>query len=290
VLIFNRARLLRRVLFLFKGNTYTQGSFSRMKKLFLTTAVSTFVTGSAFAADITGDIAVDFTQNADDKIVGTQTIGFGVDAPIGDAGFGVEMDGSNVTLDSWYLGTTLSGIGLSLGDQGDILDSFEGKMEAVGGTTLANPDDSGESLSLSVAGADIMVGLTDMSDDITDVENVQGTYSISFSGIEAGAGVDYNMDSEEFTYLGLVGYGMNVANQEVGLGTTFTYANETFAYETSVNAFGITGFLNGDQDDTLQNVGAGYTTTLAGLDVYAEGAYNLDSEEFKPAAGIAFAF
>ena len=261
-----------------------------MKNLFLSTAVSATVAGSAFAADITGDVTVDFTQNADDKIVGTQTIGFGVDAPIGDAGFGVEMDDGNVTLDSWYLGTTLSGVGLSLGDQGDILGSFEGKMETVGGTTLANPDDSGESLSLSVAGADVMVGLTDMSADITDVENVQGTYSLSFSGIEAGAGVDYNMDSEEFTYLGSIGYGMSVAEQDLGLGTTFTYANEIFAYETSVNAFGVTGFINGDQDDMMQNVGAGYTMTLGSLDVYAEGAYNLDSEEFTPAAGVAFAF
>jgi len=261
-----------------------------MKKLFLTTAASALIAGSAFAADITGDVAVDFTQNADDNIVGTQSIGFGVDAPIGDAGFGVTTDGADVTLDSWYLGTTLSGVGLSLGDQGDILGSFEGKMEAVGGTTLANPDDSGESLSLSIAGADVMVGLTDMSADVTDVENVQGAYSLSFSGFDAAAGIDYNMDSEEFTYLGSVGYGLNVAEQEVGLGTTFTYANETFAYETSVNAFGITGFINGDQDEMMQNVGAGYGLTLGGLDVYAEAAYNLDSEEFTPAAGVGFAF
>jgi hypothetical protein len=261
-----------------------------MKKLFLTTAVSACVAGSAFAADITGDIEVDFTQNADDKIVGTQTIGFGIDAPIGDAGFGVEMNDGNVTLDSWYLGTTLSGVGLSLGDQGDLLDDFEGKMEVVGGTTLANPDDSGESLSLNVAGADVMIGLTDMSADITDVKNVQGTYSLSFSGVDVGAGVDYNMDSEEFTYLGRAGYSLDVAGQNLGLGTTFTYANENFAFETSVNAFGVTGFINGDQDEMMQNVGAGYTITLGGLDVYAEGAYNLDSEEFTPAAGVAFAF
>ncbi len=261
-----------------------------MKNLFLTTAATALMASTAFAADVTGDIKLDLTQNADDDIVAAQTLEFGIDAMAGDAGIGFAMNGDTVTVDSWHMGVATGDIAFSFGDQGDLLGDFGGITENVGGTTLANPSDEGESLIASAFGARVMIGLTDMTADVTDVKNVQGTYGMNVAGASVGVGLDYNMDSEEFVYMGSAGVTRSIVGTEASVGTTFTYGAETFAYETDVTVFGVTGFVNGDENDTLQNVGGGYYTNVQGLDVYAETSYNLDSEEFTPSAGVAFSF
>jgi hypothetical protein len=53
---------------------------------------------------------------------------------------------------------------------------------------------------------------------------------------------------------------------------------------------GVTAYLNGDDTDALQNVGASYGRTVAGLDLGTELNYNLDSEEFTPSVTVGFAF
>lgn len=261
-----------------------------MKNLFLTTAAMALMTSTAFAADVTGDIQLDFTQNAADDIVANQTLELGVDAMAGNAGIGFAMNGDTVEVDSWHVGMSTGDIAFSFGDQGDLLGDFGGITENAGGTTLANPADDGESLIASAYGASVMVGLTDMTADVTDVKNVQATYGMDAAGLDIGVGLDYNLDSEEFIYMGFGGATRSIAGTEASIGTTFTYGAETFAYETDVTVFGVTGFVNGDENDSLQNVGGGYYTNVQGLDVYAETAYNLDSEEWSPSAGVAFSF
>lgn len=241
------------------------------------------------AADMSVDLGLDFTQNADDKIVASTSVDIDVVGYMGFGSIGIVVDGDDLKLDSYSMGTVIGQTAaVSFGDQGDLLDSFEGKTETVGGSTLANLDDDGESLMVNAYGFNAMIGLTDISKDVTDVKNIQGAYAMGLGGIQAMGGVDYNLDSEEITLLSSLGYAYN----GIGLGATTTYQVEakTLGFEADVTAYGITAFLNGDKDDMLQNVGAGYYGEVNGMGLYAEGAYNIDSEEFTPAAGLSFNF
>lgn len=259
-----------------------------MKQILLVVATTFALAGAAVAADTSAEIGVDFTQNANDKIVAETSIDIGITAEIGVGSLGLVANGDAIEVDTYSLGTTLGGVAVSFGKQGDLLDGFEGKTEAVGGSTLANLDDSGESVKVAGYGVTAMIGLTDVTTDVTDVKNIQATYAMGYNGVQAGAGIDYNMDSENIVLMSTAGYAIS----NFGLGVTGTYDvdAERYAYEADVTAYGITAFMNGDKDDMFQNVGAGYYGSINGMGIYAEGAYNIDSEEFTPAAGISFAF
>lgn len=238
-------------------------------------------------AVVSGSVGLDFTQNANDDIVGDSVVELGVTSGLGFASVELVEDNGGVSLEKYSMGTTIRGIDVSIGKQGDVLGSFGGMTEKVGGTTLANPADDHESLQIGAAGVLASIGFTDIASDVTDVENVQLAYGTVFNSLTVISGVDYNFNTEDLTLL------TNVSTGVAGLpvGVTATYG-DTFAYEADVTAFGVTGFVNGDEGDMLQNVGAGYYGDIAdtGLSYYAEGAYNLDAEEITPAAGISFSF
>jgi hypothetical protein len=65
---------------------------------------------------------------------------------------------------------------------------------------------------------------------------------------------------------------------------------ETFGYESVATAYGITAYLNGDDTDMLQNIGGEYEMEVGGATFTAGANYNVDTEDFAPTAGIAFAF
>jgi hypothetical protein len=65
---------------------------------------------------------------------------------------------------------------------------------------------------------------------------------------------------------------------------------EMFAYEGVLTNGGITGYVNGDQDDALQNIGGGYEWTWSGATIDAGGVYNMDAEELTPTVSIGFSF
>lgn len=259
-----------------------------MRNTLIATAAILGLASAVQAADVTADLGVDLTQNAADDIVATTSIDVALTGRMGFGTVGLAVENDNLKLDTYSIGTSVAGVAVSFGDQGDLLGSFGGKTEAVGGSTLANPDDDGESLMVNAYGFNAMVGLTDISQDVTDVENVQGAYAFASNGIQVLGGVDYNLDSEEITLLSSAGYALS----GFGLGVTTSYQVEAEAlgFEADVTAYGITAFLNGDKDDMLQNVGAGYYGEVNGMGLYAEGAYNIDTEEFTPAAGLSFNF
>lgn len=259
-----------------------------MKNVLLATVATFALSSVAFAADVKGSVDVDFTQSADDKIVAAPTVELSFGTSVGVASIDLAEDNGTIVLDGYSVGTAVAGVSLSFGDQGDILGAFEGKTEAVGGTTLTNLDDAGESLIVGVGPAQVLVGLTDISTDVTDVAHVQGTIGTAFSGVGLAVGGDYNLDTEETTLLAAAAYNYNA----FALGVTGTYQvdAETLGYEADVTYANVTAFVNGDKDDVLQNVGAGFYGDLNGMGIYAEGAYNLDTEEFTPAAGISFSF
>ena len=256
--------------------------------LLSTTAAMLLTANSLYAAEVGAEIGLDFTQDSNDKIVAETSVDVNIAGSLGFGSVGVVVDGEDLKLDTYSVGTGFNGVALSFGNQGDLLGAFGGKTEAVGGSTLANVDDSGESLQVNVYGANLMVGLTDITTDVTDVKNLQATYAIATNGVEVQGGVDYNLDSEEVTLLSSAGYAYNGFG--LGLTTTYQVEAEAFGYEADVTAYGVTAFLNGDKDEMVQNVGAGYYGNINGMGVYAEGAYNINTEEFTPAAGLSFSF
>ncbi len=246
-------------------------------------------TGTVYTAPmIVGSVGVDVKENAAGNFAATPDIDLGIVAPFGVANIELTAKDDTIVVDGYSVGGSVSGVGVSFGDQGDLLGNFGGVTEVVGGTTLANPSDAHESLHIEMSGISAGIGLTDISNDLTDVENVQVTYSTGLAGLALSTGVDYNLNSEDLTILSSADF---MLMEEYAAGATVTYADD-FAYEANVSAFGVTGFVNGDANDMAQNIGAGIYRDLANGNVsyYAEAGYNLDKESMTPAAGVSFNF
>ena len=227
------------------------------------------------AAEVTGTVEVQLTQDANDEIVATPELTLGYGTAGESAAFGsITFDGDE--LDGYTIGTTVNEVTVSMGDQGDLF--MGGGLEVVGGETITDPTSADVSLTVTSGDFGVLVGLTDPSVDATDVSNLQ--LAATVAGVTAT--VDYNVDSEETSLAGAYSIG--------GATMIGSYADDTFGYEVQYTMNEVTVFANGDEDDALQNVGAGYRTTAAGLDFYVEAGYNLDSEEMTPAAGVVFKF
>ena len=268
-----------------------------MKNIFLTTALTLFAASAAFAegntapaagAVIGGSINVEVTENAAGDYVATTTLGVGI-ATSGVA-FGsatVEsVDGATFEIDEWQVGAHVGAGTVSFGKQGDLM--VENDFEIVGGTTIADLADDHESLQVSMGSAAVMIGLTDVTADVSDVENIQGLYTFSAGQVALTTAADYNIDSTEWT----LGTKASVDFGNINLGGLATYSSDTelFGYEASAGYGIVTAFVNGDDADMLQNVGAGVATNLKGLDVYAEGSYNIDAKDTTVGAGVTFNF
>ena len=252
-----------------------------MRNVFILAAAAAMTATVAHAEPtLSGSMEIEVNKDAE----ATLTLGAGLSA--GDLAFGsfnVEsVDGGSFDLDQWQMGADVAGATLSFGDQDGVF------VEGENGATLAEPAME-ESLKVSLGDAQVAVGLTDWNADITDISNVQGAYTVGAGFASVTASGDYNLDSEEYM-LGGRASGVEVAN--IMLGSTLTYgsADEKIAYEVDGTMMGVTAYLNGDDTDTLQNVGASYGRTVAGLDLGTELNYNLDTEEFTPNVTVGFSF
>jgi len=241
-----------------------------MKNTFVAAIAAFFMAGAVSAAEVTGEVEV----TVDGDAVATTELTLGFDAGEGVATGSITLDENGI--DGYAIGTTLSGVSLSYGDQDDIM--IGGGLNVVGGTTIADPASADTSLILGVGDADVLIGF---GADITAVDNVQVGYTLGV----VSATVDYNLNTEDFTIVGAGSY--SLAGIDGGLTVSYT---DTVAYEVSTGLMGATVYVNGDQDDMLQNLGAGYETEVGGLNVFAEAEYNLDTKEVTPAFGVSFAF
>jgi len=258
----------------------------------MTAVAAMAISTAAFAEDaatvptpvLSGEVSLDFAETANDKWGGTMGLDLGIDAA-GLATVDLDFsatDGNAVTLDNWTVGTTVSGVGVAMGDDNGVFVGAEGEQ------TLAAPAMT-ESVKVTVGDAAVAVGFTDWTADITDVSNIQGAYTVGdVAGFAVTASGDYNLNTEN-TVLG-ASVGRDI--QGVGLTGVVTYDvdGELFAYEGIANVMGITAYANGDQDDAFQNVGGEYTYNIGGAALTAGANYNVDTEDFAPTAGISFAF
>ena len=255
-----------------------------MRNVFILAAAAVMAasvaTAEAVTSPLTGSMELEINKDAET----TLTLGAGLTA--GELAFGsfnVEsVDGAGFALDQWQIGTTVGALTVAIGNQDGVF--FEGTDY----TTLEEPA-MAESLQVSAGAAQVALGFTDLSADATDISNVQGAYKFAMGALTLRTTGDYNFDSEDWLVGGRAS-GVEVAGVALGAAATYGSANETFAYEVDGNVMGITAYVNGDQNDALQNVGAGYGRTVAGLDFSADINYNIDTEEFTPTAGISFNF
>jgi hypothetical protein len=263
-----------------------------MTKLFMTTAlVASIFAGTAFAQDatvptpvISGEVSLDFAETTNDNYGGTMGVELGVDvtdlATI-DLNF-VATDGNAVTLDTWAVGTTVAGLGVAFGDDLGVMPGAEGEQ------TLAAPA-MAEAVRVTVGDAQVAVGLTDWTTDVTDVSNIQGAYTLNVANLDVTAAADYNLDSEN-TVLGAGVGGLDLGVASLGGAMTYDVDGETFGFETVATRGGLTAYLNGDDTDMLQNIGGKYEVDVNGATFTAGANYNVDTEDFTPTAGLSFNF
>ena len=235
---------------------------------------------------LTGEIKTTIAETAADKYGATTTFGLDVGVTgiaFGGLDFAVGSD-EKLALDEWHIGANLGLATVSYGDQGNNWIGAEGEQ------TIADPA-MGDSLKVSVGDATVALGMTDATADVTDLSNVQATYTMGVADdLSLTGAVDYNLDSET-TILGA-----SLGGVDLGVATAsgaFTYGldSEAWGYEGVVATGGLTAYLNGDNVETLQNIGGGYDMTIAsGLELGADLSYNMNSEEFKPSVSASFSF
>lgn len=262
-------------------------------KLLLTTVAAIAFAGAAFAADFGGEVGAEFTKNNAGDFIATPTVemsfGHKVAGATAFGAVGVEADNSDLVVDSWHVGVAFGGTSVSFGDQEDLF-SFGG-LEVVGGDTLADPADDHESIIVEHNVFSGLIGFTDIGTDISEIENVQLGYASDYGKIDVNAALDYNLNTEDTTVA--VATGVDVS-EALYANVTVTYA-DAFAYEamgtySATDALDVSAFINGDEDDMAQNIGAGVVYTKDSLSAFAEVGYNLDTEETTPALGVSFSF
>ena len=262
-----------------------------MNKLLLSTAMVFSLAGAAFADTenaavpgpvLSGEVSLDFTQDANNDWGGAMGLDLGVDvasAATVDLDFSA-VDGGNVTLDNYTVGTEVNGVGVAFGDDNGLMPGAEGEQ------TLAAPA-MAESLKVTIGDASVAVGFADFSNDVTDLSNVQGAYTVNENVTVAG---DFNLDTDNV----VLGAGLtdvvNLGEASLGGAVTYDVDGELFAFEGVANVMGATVYANGDQDDAFQNVGGEYSYSLGGAKLTAGANYNLDTEDFAPTASVSFAF
>lgn len=262
-----------------------------MRNLLITTAIATSFAGVAFAqeaaqtgAALSGEVSLDFAENAAGDWAGSMGVELDVTAAdIANVNLGfAAAQGGAVQLDTWTVGTDVGGIGIAMGNDNGVFVGAEGEH------TIAAPAMT-ESVKVSALGAEVALGFTNWTSDITDVSNVQAAYSLGLSVAEVKAAVDYNFNTENTVIGAEVGLG-NIGVAEVGGTVTYDFDAENIGFEGVAKAYGVTAYVNGDQDDAFQNVGGSYDYALGGATLSAGANYDLNAEEFKPTVGLAFAF
>jgi len=240
---------------------------------------------TAMAQTVSGEVSLDVAENASGDYAVTTGFELGVNAE-GLATVDLDFsatDGGAVTLDNWTVGTTVGAVGIAIGDDNGLFPEAEGEQ------TLTFPAMT-ESVMLSYGAAAVAVGFTDWSADVTDISNVQGSYTMDVAGLAVTAAADYNLNTEN-TVLGAGVSGLELGGiATLGGVVTYDMDAELFGYEAVADAYGVTAYLNGDSNDALQNVGGEYVYMLGGAELSAGVNYDINAEEFAPTAGISFAF
>ena len=256
----------------------------------LLTILATLLFSNVAKAGISGTVGVDFSENASDDIIATKDIDLNISSDIGFASIAVITNSSDqLVLDEYAVGVKHTHGTVSYGDQGDIF--IGGGLEVVGANTLENPSADGESIILTYDKTSIRTKFTDTGTDVTDFDTIQLSQFVSLGKVEAGVSVDHNIDTDNNIWA--VSGAMPVT-EKLSLSSVATYDDDNttdkLGYEVIASVENVSLFVNGSDDDSLQNAGAGYKSSYKDLDWYVEAGYNYDSKDVTPAAGISVNF
>lgn len=259
-----------------------------MNRVLAILTAGTMVLGtSVFAQDakVGGKVSLDFSENTAGDWGGKMGVDVDVDSSAGGVALDfIATDSGNLKLDNWTVGTSVGGVALAFGDDNGLMPTTTADAAADG--TLTVPAMT-ESLQASMGAASVAIGFTDWNSDITDISNLQGAYTV---GALVTASIDYNLDSNN-TILGA-----EIADRDLGIASlggavTYDMDAEIFGFETIAKTGSLTSYLNGDQDDPLQNIGTEYTHAMSqGVDFTAGANYNIDDEKLAPTVGLSFSF
>jgi len=232
---------------------------------------------------IGGEVSLDFSEQTSGDWGGTMGVDLDVDSAVGGVALDFSAtDGGNLTLDNWTVGTSVSGVALAFGDDNGLLPGAEGEQ------TLAAPVMT-ESLQATLGTASVAVGFTDWTSDITDISNVQGAYTLGTAVSDVTLSGDINLDTDNIV-LGAEIAGVDLGAASIGGAATYDTDAEIFGFETVAKTGSIVSYLNGEQDDLLQNIGGEYQVDVNGATFTAGANYNLNSEELTPTVGLSFNF
>lgn len=260
-----------------------------MKNLAIATFVATMVATSAFAEEtapapvagpvLGGSVELKFTEDASGDWGAKNTIGASITMPgTAYASFNVEsVDGATAQLDEWELGTELDNGTISIGKQGDIWVAAEGEH------TIHNPK-MDESIQLGMGGAAVALEFGDFTNDVSDIEAVAGAYTFSAGSASIKGAIDYDLDASKYTL------GARADVDAIGGVLTYSESTEKFAYEADGTVYGITAYINGDEDDMTRNLGASYAYDFNGIELEPSINYDMNAEDFAPAVTATFSF
>lgn len=254
-----------------------------MKKVLLSTVAILALASTAHAGVVAGEATVEISENAAGDYAGSLGIELDVSSAVGSVELGfTAAPGGDLNLDTWTVGTFIGSVGLSFGNDNSVF------VEAEGEQTIAAPAMT-EALKVTAGDAAVAIGFSDWDSDITDISNIQGSYVLSTSLANIKGALDYNLDTKNV----VVGAEIkDIAVGSVSLGATVTYDVDAklAAYEGIAGFSSAVAYVNGDQDDLLQNVGGEYVHTLGKAELTAGAVYNFDAEEISPTIGLAFNF
>lgn len=245
-------------------------------------------TAPVAATVISGSIDLNVTENqTTDKYVATPSfnLDFNHNSGVAFGAIKLARDTSNdLVIDDWHLGTTVSGATVSFGDQGGIMPTA---IAATAFDSLNDPNAAmTESIHVSTMGVSLAAGFTDISTDVSDVANLQASYTMSLPVVDVTAAVDWNNTTDNYIWGGRAAASVST----VAVGTTMTYAADVLALEADATLMGFTAYLNGDENDWTENAGLAYTTDISGMSLTADANYNFDASEVTPGIELSVKF
>ena len=255
-----------------------------------TTLAAVLIAGTAAAEsssvaepmfNIGGDIELKIEENTAGDYAAKTTLGLGVTAgQMAYGGFNVEaVDSNTFTLDEWHMGVQVDAGSVSVGKQGDI---WIDAPSAIAHNTLADMT-MDESVQARLGGLSVAMEFGDVKNDVSDIEAVAGSYTLTEGDISATGAIDYDLDAKTYTLGGRVDVAMAggaVTKAEGGV----------WAYEVDGSMGGITAYLNGNEDDMARNIGANYSWNFDAITVKPEVNYDLDASELSPSMTMSFSF
>ena len=258
-----------------------------MKNVLLT-SVAALALATTSHADTTvgGDIELTIKENAAGNYAGSMDLDLDVTAgEVGTIALGFDATpGTSVSVDTWTLGSAVGPIGVQIGNDNGAW------VEAEGEHTLSKPT-LNTGVQVYAYGAKIALGLTDWTNDVADLQSIQGSYTMEISSLSVTGAVDHNLDSGN-NVLGLQASGLGVVDiATVGGAFTYDMDAESYGYEgvaTVMNT--LTAYVNGDDAEMLQNIGGKATRNIGGLDLTGKLNYNMDAEEIQPSVVVGFSF